>query len=108
MTQDDLLNAKNRVRTDLKMQFYAAKNFFEIKKQNWLKTREMTQDDLLNPKNRVRTDLKMQFYTAKKFFEIEKQNWLKTREMTQDNLLNPKKQGQNRYENAILCCQKIF
>ena len=50
MTKDDLLNPKNRVRTDLKMQFYAAKKFFEIEKQNWLKTREMTQDNLLNPK----------------------------------------------------------
>ena len=68
----------------------------------------MTQDDLLNPKNRVRTDLKMQFYAAKKFFQIEKQNWLKTLEMTQDDLLNPKKEGQNRFENAILCCEKIF
>ena len=69
MTQDDLLNPKNRVRTDLKMQFYAtAKKFFQIEKQNWLKTREMTQDDLLNPKNRVRTDLKMQFYAAEKIF----------------------------------------
>ena len=62
----------------------------------------MTQNDLLNPKNRVRTDLKMQFYAAKKFFKIEKQNWLKTRQMTQDDLAEPKKQGQNRFENAIL------
>ena len=72
MTQDDLLNPKNRVRTDLKMQFYAAKKFFQIEKQNWLKTREMTQDDLLNPKNRVRTDLKMQFYAMpKNFFKLK-------------------------------------
>ena len=68
MTQDDLLNPKNRVRTDLKMQIYAMKKFFLIEKQNWLKTRETTQDDLLNPKNRVRTDLKIQIYAMKKFF----------------------------------------
>ena len=71
MTQDDLLNPKNRVRTDLKMQFYAAKKFFQIEKQNWLKTRQMTQDDLLNPKNRVRTDLKMQFMLPKNFFKLK-------------------------------------
>ena len=47
------------------------KKFFQIEKQNWLKTREMTQDDLLNPKNRVRTDLKMNFMLPKKFFQIE-------------------------------------
>ena len=37
MTQDDLLNKKNRVRTDSKMQFEIEKKFFKIEKQNWLK-----------------------------------------------------------------------
>ena len=58
MTQNDLLNKKNRVRTDFKMQFEIEKKFFKIEKQNWLKTHQMTQDDLLNKKNRVRTDFK--------------------------------------------------
>ena len=68
MTQNDLLNKKNRVRTDFKMQFEIAKKFFKIEKQNWLKTHQMTQNDLLNKKNRVRTDFKMQFEIAKKIF----------------------------------------
>ena len=45
------------------------KKFFQIEKQNWLKTREMTQDDLLNPKNWVRTDLAI--LCRKNFFKIE-------------------------------------
>ena len=68
MTQNDLLNKKNRVRTDFKMQFEIEKKFFKIEKQNWLKTHQMTQNDLLNKKNRVRTDFKMQFEIAKKIF----------------------------------------
>ena len=68
MTQDDLLNPKNRVRTDLKMQFYAAKKFFQIEKQNWLKTREMTQDDLLNPKKQGQNRFENAILSGQKIF----------------------------------------
>ena len=74
MTQNDLLNKKNRVKTDFEMQFEIEKKFFKIEKQNWLKTTQMTLDDLLNKKNRVRTDFKTQFEIQKKNFKIEKQN----------------------------------
>ena len=68
MTQDDLVNTKNRVKTNFKMQFDCAKKIFcQIEKQNWLKMHQITQDDLLK-KNMVRTDFKMQFEASKKNF----------------------------------------
>ena len=73
MTQEYLLNMKNGVRTNFKMQFEALKKiFFQIEKKNWVKTHQMTQDDLLNMKKRFRTDFKMEFEAAKKpFFKLK-------------------------------------